>query len=215
MHCSELSLSLLYFKKKALGTVRPAMLKAVGQALFSSGLQNPPFTPEEKQGQDYEIRTYHATKWVSTTRSGMQWDEAMKSGFGRLFNYIQGNNHNKVKVEMTAPVSCRVDPGAGPACESQFTVSFYIPEEHQANPPEPKDPEVFVEHRKEFTAYVRTYGGFSSEKIKREELLKLVESLQRDGVQFVDKPFYTAGYDSPFKLTNRRNEVWILKKAPE
>lgn len=62
---------------------------------------------------------------------------------------------SEVKVEMTAPVSCRVDPGAGPACESQFTVSFYIPEEHQENPPEPSDPDVFVEHRKEFTAYVR------------------------------------------------------------
>ena len=58
-------------------------------------------------------------------------------------------------MEMTAPVTCRVDPGAGPACESQFTVSFFIPEEHQDNPPEPSDPEVFLEHRKEFTAYVR------------------------------------------------------------
>lgn len=62
---------------------------------------------------------------------------------------------SEVKVEMTAPVTCRVEPGAGPACESLFTVSFYIPEEHQANPPEPSEPEVFLEHRKEFTAYVR------------------------------------------------------------
>lgn len=61
----------------------------------------------------------------------------------------------------------------------------------------------------------RTYGGFSNEKMKREELLKLIESLQRDQVQYVDKPFYAAGYDSPFKLTNRRNEVWVLKKNPE
>ncbi|XP_045917230.1 heme-binding protein 2 isoform X1 [Micropterus dolomieu] len=167
------------------------------------------------QGQDYEIRTYHATKWVSTTLSGMQWDTAMNAGFRRLFSYIQGNNHNKVKVDMTAPVTCRVDPGAGPACESQFTVSFYVPEEHQDNPPEPSDPEVFVEHRKEFTAYVRTYGGFSNENSKREELLKLMESLQRDGVQYIDKPYYAVGYDSPFKLTNRRNEVWVLKKEPE
>lgn len=51
--------------------------------------------------------------------------------------------------------------------------------------------------------------------MKRDELLKLLESLQRDGVQYVDKPFYAAGYDSPFKLTNRRNEVWVLKKNPE
>ncbi|KAM4632823.1 heme-binding protein 2 isoform 1-T2 [Polymixia lowei] len=189
------------------------MLKAVGQALFSSGLQYPKFTPDEKKGQDYEVRTYHATKWVSTTLSGMQMDAALNTGFRRLFNYIQGNNQSKLKVEMTAPVTCLVDPGAGPACETKFTVSFYIPEEQQANPPDPSDQEVFLENRKEFTAYVRTYSGFSNEQMKREELLKLVESLQRDGVPFKDTPYYTAGYDSPFKLTNRRNEVWILKKT--
>lgn len=61
----------------------------------------------------------------------------------------------------------------------------------------------------------RTYGGFSTDNMKREELLKLMESLQRDGLQYVDQPFYTAGYDSPFKLTNRRNEVWLLKKEQE
>ncbi|XP_029352598.1 heme-binding protein 2 [Echeneis naucrates] len=188
------------------------MLKAVGQALFSTGLQNPKFTAHENKEKDYEIRTYHPTKWVSTSLSEMQLDAAMNTGFRRLFKYIQGNNQNKVKVEMTAPVTCLVVPGAGPACESKFTVSFYIPEEHQASPPEPSDPDVFVESRKEFTAYVRTYGGFSNENMKREESQKLQESLQRDGVPYLQQPYYYAGYDSPFKLTNRRNEVWILKK---
>lgn len=46
------------------------------------------------QGEDYEVRTYHPSKWVSTTLSGMQWDTAMNTGFRRLFNYIQGNNDN-------------------------------------------------------------------------------------------------------------------------
>ncbi|XP_008311186.1 heme-binding protein 2 [Cynoglossus semilaevis] len=191
------------------------MLKAVGQALFSTGLQNPKFIVVEKKAEDYEIRTYHACKWVSTTVSGTQMDASISTGFRRLFNYIQGNNQNKVKVEMTAPVSSLVEPGEGPACESRFTVSFYLPEEHQASPPEPSSPEVFVEQRKEFTAYVRTYSGFSNENMKREELLKLLESLQRDSMPYVDKPYYVAGYDSPFKLTNRRNEVWVLKKDGE
>ncbi|XP_053193144.1 heme-binding protein 2 [Scomber japonicus] len=185
------------------------------KAMFSSGLQTPKFTEGETKAQDYEIRTYHATKWMSTSMSGMQWDATVRTCFGKLFNYIQGKNKNKAKVEMTAPVTCRVEPGAGPACESKFTISFYIPEEHQENPPEPSDSDVFVEHRKEMTVYVRTYGGFAKEKAKREELKKLIESLQRDGVPFVDQPFYTAGYDSPFKLTNRTNEVWILKKEEE
>ncbi|GAA6234315.1 heme-binding protein 2 [Lates japonicus] len=191
------------------------MLKTLGQAFFSVGLQNPKFTAQEKKGQDYEIRTYHPTKWISTSVSGMDLDAAMNTGFRRLFKYIQGENKGKVKVEMTAPVTGRVVPGDGPACESQFTVSFYIPEEHQDNPPEPTDPDVFLEHRKEFTVYVRTYGGFSNATVKREELLKLVESLKRDGVPYVEKPYYVAGYDSPFKLTNRRNEVWILQKEEE
>ncbi|CAL1586465.1 unnamed protein product [Knipowitschia caucasica] len=191
------------------------MLKAIGQTLFSTGLQNPKFTLAEKQGQDYETRTYEAATWVSTSLPEMNWDSAMSTGFRTLFKYIGGTNQKKAKVEMTAPVSCLVEPGAGPACESKFTVSFFIPAEHQAAPPEPTDPDVFIEHRKEFTAYVRTYGGFSNEQMKRDELLKLVESLKRDGVEFVDQPFYMAGYDSPFKLTNRRNEVWILQKQPE
>lgn len=46
------------------------------------------------QGEDYEIRTYHDTNWVSTTVSGMQLDTAMNTGFRRLFRYIQGNNQN-------------------------------------------------------------------------------------------------------------------------
>ncbi|XP_071388382.1 heme-binding protein 2 [Centroberyx affinis] len=188
------------------------MLKALGQVLFSTGIQNPKFT-EEKKAQDYEVRTYHATKWVSTSVNGMEWDTATRTGFRRLFDYIMGNNENKVKVPMTAPVTCLVQPGAGPACESTFTVSFYVPEEHQDAPPQPSDPQVFLDDRKEFTVYVRTYGGFANEQMKREECLKLLESLQRDGVPYTDSPFYTAGYDSPMKLTNRRNEVWILKKT--
>lgn len=46
------------------------------------------------QGRDYEVRTYQATKWVSTSLSGMQWDAALNTGFRRLFSYIQGNNQN-------------------------------------------------------------------------------------------------------------------------
>lgn len=44
------------------------------------------------QGQDYEVRTYPATKYMSTAVSGTQWDSCQTTGFRRLFSYIQGNN---------------------------------------------------------------------------------------------------------------------------
>lgn len=187
------------------------MLNAVSKALFG-GLQNPKFTPHESKGQDYEVRTYHTTQWVSTSVSGMEQDEALRSGFMRLFKYIQGNNQKSVKVEMTSPVTCLINPGEGPACESTFTVSFYIPEEHQADPPSPSTPEVIIENRKEFTVFVRTFGGFANSVNTRDELLKLIESLRRDGMSFKEAPYYRVGYDSPFKLINRRNEVWLIKQ---
>ncbi|XP_076874098.1 heme-binding protein 2 [Brachyhypopomus gauderio] len=188
------------------------MLKTIGQVVFSTGLQNPKFTSQDSKGQDYEIRTYHTTNWVSTTVSGAEQDAALSAGFKRLFKYIQGDNENKAKVEMTAPVTCLINPGEGPSSESSFTVSFYVPEEQQADPPKPSTPELFVESRQEFTVFVRTFGGFANAENTREELLKLSESLKRDGMSFKEVPYYRVGYDSPFKLINRKNEVWLFKQ---
>ena len=46
------------------------------------------------QGEDYEVRTYPAARWVSTTTAGVQWDPAISTGFRKLFKYIQGANLN-------------------------------------------------------------------------------------------------------------------------
>ncbi|KAK1796010.1 hypothetical protein P4O66_009111 [Electrophorus voltai] len=188
------------------------MLKTIGQVVFSTGLQNPKFTPQDSKSQDYEVRTYHTTNWVSTTVTGTEQDAALSAGFKRLFKYINGSNEKNMKLEMTAPVTCLINPGEEPACEGSYSVSFYIPEEHQAEPPNPSTPELFIESRKEFTVFVRTFGGFANTEKTREELLKLSESLRRDGMAFKEAPYYRVGYDSPFKLVNRRNEVWLFKQ---
>lgn len=63
-----------------------------------------------------------------------------------------------------------------------------------------------------FVFAVRTFGGFANSQNSREELLKLIESVKNDGIAFKEAPYYRAGYDSPFKLVNRRNEVWLIKQ---
>eukprot|EP00064_Thunnus_orientalis_P011743 superscaffoldBa00001727_g11774 len=100
------------------------MLKAVGQALFSTGLQSPKFTEQEKKGPDYEIRTYHATKWVSTSLSAMQWDTAMNTGFRRLFNYIQGNNHNS--PDMSTPSEAAPRGWGSGRCQSLKRAFYWL-----------------------------------------------------------------------------------------
>jgi hypothetical protein len=49
----------------------------------------------------------------------------------KLFNYISGANSANAKIEMTAPVLTKIEPGQGPACNSAFTMSFYQPWKYQ------------------------------------------------------------------------------------
>ncbi|XP_020634102.1 heme-binding protein 2 isoform X1 [Pogona vitticeps] len=189
------------------------MLKTIKQALFSSGLEMPKWTALPNQASDYEIRQYEPAKWVCTSIKTVDWDSAINTGFTKLFNYIKGKNEKGVKIDMTAPVTCYVQPGAGPFCESTTIVSFYVPSQHQANPPKPTEADVFIETRPAITVFVRSFGGFANAKRNQEEILALVESLKRDGKAFQEKVYYSAGYDSPFKLLNRHNEVWLIKKS--
>jgi len=52
----------------------------------------------------------------------------------KLFNYISGGNSAKEKIEMTALVLTKIEPGKGPTCNSTFTMSFYQPWKYQVIP---------------------------------------------------------------------------------
>eukprot|EP00057_Strongylocentrotus_purpuratus_P020680 XP_011675154.1 PREDICTED: heme-binding protein 2 [Strongylocentrotus purpuratus] len=106
--------------------------------LFCNGIACPAFTVIHSS-EEYEERQYSESKWVSTEIMSMDRRSAVRQGFRSLFSYIRGNNDQNQKIAMTAPVATRVIPGQGPACESNFTVSFFIPAEHSANPPTPSD----------------------------------------------------------------------------
>ena len=134
---------------------------------FCHGLDCPPFAVE-RRGDGYDVRVYPAgLRWTSTTVTGSSYDDATATGFERLFKYISGANEGNETIPMTAPVRVAVAPGDGPFCDSNFTVSFFVPfeeagtettrserdgserdgHEHrtQRDVPEPTDPDVFVD----------------------------------------------------------------------
>ncbi|XP_055999828.1 heme-binding protein 2-like isoform X3 [Ostrea edulis] len=128
-------------------------------------------------------------------------------------SHIRGSQlREEMKIEMTAPVSTKVEAGAGPNCESTFTVSFFIPHEHQENPPQPKNTNVFLEERPGFEAYVRTFGGFANDESWVTEAQKLSEDLKEKTEEIRQDYWYSAGYNSPFQLFGRTNEIWFVKK---
>lgn len=135
-------------------------------------------------------------------------------GFMRLFKYIQGENAEKKKIPMTAPVAVQIQPGQGPFCKNNFTVNFFVPFADQKAPIPPTNPDVFTSTFPELCAYVKVYPGFGSNTDAiQEQSTELAEALEKDGLGDTyrkDVIFY-GGYDSPFRPFNRHNEIWFIQ----
>ncbi|KAF5840706.1 regulatory factor, effector binding domain-containing protein [Dunaliella salina] len=182
---------------------------------FCRDLDCPPFSTLKTLGSDggVELRKYSPGQWVSTDISGVSYKEAMRKGFMTLFGYISGANADGRKIEMTAPVKTKLKPGPGPLCQ-EFTVSFFLPYEYQdGGAPEPSEKGVYLESTPSFEVYVRSYGGFSSEESIIEEAGRVISELDKAGEKYETSTWFAAGYDAPFRLTDRHNEIWIPKVA--
>ncbi|KAK6177130.1 hypothetical protein SNE40_015296 [Patella caerulea] len=174
---------------------------------FCNDLDCPSYTVLEDVPDKYQKRRYEASNWVTTQILDMDYDLAQSKMFRMLFLYISGNNTRGEKIAMTSPVITRLIPGPGPACESNFTMSFYI-SNTVTNPPAPTDPKVKLTQLPAMDAYVRSFPGFATSSLWVTEATQLAQDLA--GKSFNSAYFYTAGYDGPFRVVNRHNEVWFL-----
>jgi len=181
--------------------------KAYRAPKFCHGIDCPKYTVGIKTDK-YEERHYESTKWASTIITGMDLDKATSTGFLRLFAYISGENEAKSKIPMTAPVKNLITPGQGPFCESNFTISFFVPFAFQDSTPEPITADVFLTSEPATTFYVSQFGGYAKESKLLEKAAELADSLVADGVSFQTANFINAGYDPPFRPVNRHNEIW-------
>jgi len=201
-----------------------------------------PYTTIQKF-DDYEERIYPSVKWACTYMSyerneedpveedgGNQWSiikmmqEMMSQKswknrpsskmFMKLFRYISGVNQQSEEIEMTVPVLTRMILMEDNMINKQMC--FYLNKKHQANPPTPVDPDVKIEQNEEMTVFVHTFGGYAmSDQVNIDEAKIFADKLssRADSIDFTK--FYTAGYDSPMKFWNRRNEVMFLVNPNE
>ena len=181
---------------------------------FCHGIDCPAFEPVPTDAS-YETRIYPpGLRWTSTVVSGVDYDAAVGVGFRRLFRYISGENEASAKIPMTAPVRVRIAAGAGPFCESNITVSFFVPyvpgeSDVQVDAPRPTDPAVFEETDEEgFAAFVASFGGYADQSAIARHAESLGRALRKDGTRAKTDHFFFAGYDSPFRVLKRHNEVW-------
>lgn len=197
--------------------VKDAKVKALKDSDFEApwyyhGLNGPEFTVEDV---DVEARSYPAALWASTDVLSTNINDAGSIGFNRLFDYISGANEGSVVIDMTTPVLTKVLPGQGPNCNSTFVVSFYVPYLYQtaAGPPKPTSADVYIQTIGPKYVAVSEFDGFAVQDKAVAETVSLSKEVgnSEDVKQDTADPdtWYLVGYDPPFRITNRHNEVWL------
>ena len=134
--------------------------------------------------------------------------------FWTLFNYISSKNDQNVKIEMTAPVTMFYKNTKNELInrnsDIEMTMKFYVPKENQNNTPIPTE-NAFIEEIPEMTVASIRYGGWASINTYLSFRDKLIKRLGDESENYDKVNFVSAGYDSPFNLIGRRNEVWLIK----
>jgi hypothetical protein len=170
-----------------------------------------------KSHGDFEIRRYEAMIVVET-RVDSEFEKAGNEAFGRLFNYISGDNTSKSKISMTAPVVQETSsekiamtaPVVQEPDQSGWRVAFVLPAEYSwETAPQPTDPRVSLRLGPERTvAAVRFSGTWGEDRFARREN-ELRAQLAEHGLQPAGDAVY-ARYNPPFTpWFMRRNEVMI------
>ncbi|KAM5165482.1 heme-binding protein 2-like [Mantella aurantiaca] len=209
----EIKYQLLLSLLLALGTSQATEQEAD----ISDEYQKPPFCgrsdcPKYQVKQKYdkfELRAYEAIRWVVTPLESDFFGLEMVISFRRLYKYITGSNAEALKINMTVPVVIYVPLNQPPAGNS--TMSFFLSHEVE-NPPQPTDPNVFLSNSPATSFYVRSFGGYALDPTYTKEAGVLAEELRALGLEFEDSFYLRSGYNDPFTVFNRHNEVWITAK---
>ena len=169
--------------------------------LLQRNIESYPYTLKKKYDR-FEIRKYEATLFTSVTLTSKGYKNTSSQGFSILAGYIFGKNDRKEKISMTSPVSMSLD-------DSTTTMMFMVPKKlNKETLPKPEQSGIeFKEEPAKLLAAI-SFGGWANdvkiEKYKQE----LKAALDAQGITYSNK-FYFFGYNAPFEVFNRKNEVLV------
>lgn len=185
-------------------------------------IEEPKYTLIEKNDA-FEIRKY-APYLVAQTEVTGTFDEMGNKAFRILFKYISGENQQRSKIKMTAPVIKENTENNGRKIQmtapviqeidkinpKSATFSFVMPQSFTlATLPIPLNDRINLKEIPAKTVAVLKYsGGWGEEKYKKNEAI-LLKALDDADIITIGKPSF-ARYNSPFVLWfMRRNEIMI------
>jgi hypothetical protein len=152
--------------------------------------------------KDFEIRFYPSATMAMITSSAKNYRELSSSGFKKLATYIFGGNKDNKQIAMTSPVHMDIN-------DSISSMSFVMPANYNKdNLPIPNNSEVTIKTVPEEYVAVITFGGFASDESIKKQTALLKKALQDYYISYYGH-FRYLGYNPPYQLFGRRNEIII------
>lgn len=154
-----------------------------------------------KTYDEFEIRRYDEGTFSYVNMPYSTYKESSGMGFRTLAGYIFGDNETGEKIAMTTPVSMEIGDST--------TMMFLVPSEYQINDlPRPLNSDVKFKKVPSRTVAAIRFGGWASDERIEEHKELLLKLLKENEI----KPkgnFIFLGYNPPFEVMNRRNEVIV------
>jgi hypothetical protein len=163
-------------------------------------IEMPKYRVVKKLGE-VEIREYPSWILAQTSLKKSDYDQEGSNGFRTVAGYIFGGNQSQQKIAMTAPVIMKMGDSA--------SMSFVMPSEYNMQDlPTPSNNQVkLIQENSKILAVIR-FGGYSStDKIKK-YADQLYSELKSNKLETRGELLFL-GYNAPWDITNRRNEVAI------
>jgi hypothetical protein len=184
-----------------LGVIAVAFIAVQIFALKSQkNIETYPYTINKKY-KEFEIRSYEATLFSSVKLSRNSFKQASGEGFSILAGYIFGNNKRNEKIAMTSPVVMTL--------EDSMTMLFMIPRKfNKETLPQPNQSQIkFQNEPAKRVAAIQFNWWANDEKIEKYKQ-KLITALDKEGISHTNR-FYFLGYNAPYEVFNRKNEVIV------
>lgn len=170
-------------------------------AVSTARTEQQPYTVIEELG-DLEIRHYPAALMATVESPDTSFRGASNGSFRRLAGYIFGGNEQAKSIPMTAPVHME-QATAGSRMRFVMPVSFTTD-----SMPRPNDPGVTLAPSEEEHVAALRFGGFGSDERITEHRALLLAACEAQGLKVLGSVRYL-GYDPPWQMVGRRNEVVV------
>lgn len=133
-----------------------------------------------------------------------------ENGFNLLFRFISGDNKQKTKVKMTAPVVSQRIEMTAPVLSDSDSLAFVMPAEYRLDTtPEPLDDRVKILEMPERNLAVLRFSGRWTSSLFEKKTKELLEEIKKAKIKTKGDVFSML-YNAPFTPSfMRRNEVAI------